>query len=217
MRTNSNVPEMNADAQYTAKTEAATGVSASTPKRFSDNMEETLNEVTDLLHQMREIAVQSAGTVGDEIDRETLHNEFDRIRKEMDGVSGSTASPLSPPGDGGADSGSLAVSAEYLGIGSAGVNTRESALSAVAAVEEAINMVSDRRTCLSVIRNRVERGSHITGSEGGELFVIERSACGGDKAKALTEYAADGILREIPTALRAQANLLSENVFFLLV
>ena len=203
--------------------------------------EGALNEVSNMLQRMRELAVQSSnGTMtGDDrtyMDKEyqQLDKEIDRIEKNtqwnstnvLDGTVGSSGtvtfqvSTSFTPGPGGTasndviqvDFGNLANDTANLG----NVTTINNANSAISALDTAIKAVNEQRATFGAASNRLEHAvdnmTNIRVNAEASRSRIEDT----DYAEATAELAKAQIIQQAATAMLAQANQLPQNVLSLL-
>ncbi|HLE11968.1 MAG: flagellin [Bdellovibrionales bacterium RIFOXYD12_FULL_39_22] len=143
---------------------------------FVQTAEGGLNEVSNILIRLRELAIQSASdTVGAQ-ERGFLDEEYQQLTTEIDRISGSTkfngTTLLDGKGGGvldfhiGAfseknntiqfDSREADVSTAAIGISGTAVNAKGQALDAVNNLDDAINTVSGYRAKLGAIQNRLQ-------------------------------------------------------------
>ena len=134
-----------------------------------------LNETSNILVRLRELTIQAASdTVGD-TERGFLNKEFSELTKEVDRISEATtfngSQLLNGKGKGemdfqvGAfagnqnritfDSGETDSSASSIGISGLAIDEKNSALDAIATVDEAIGKVSGQRASLGSIQSRL--------------------------------------------------------------
>ena len=203
--------------------------------------EGALNEVSNMLQRMRELAVQSSnGTMtGDDrtyMDKEyqQLDKEIDRIEKNtqwnstnvLDGTVGSSGtvtfqvSANFTAGSGGAASndvvqvnfGNLATDTASLGD----VSTISNANTAVGALDTAIKAVNEQRATFGAASNRLEHAvdnmSNVRVNAEASRSRIEDT----DYAKTTSELAKAQIIQQAGTAMLAQANQSAQSVLSLL-
>lgn len=135
-----------------------------------------LNEVSNILTRLRELTIQSASdTVGD-TERGLLNKEYQQLVTEVDRISEATVfngtALLNGEGKGtmdfqvGAfagmqnviqfDSSATNSSAENIGIGGTGIDSKDDAISSIANIDEAIATVSGQRAELGSIQSRLQ-------------------------------------------------------------
>ena len=203
--------------------------------------EGALNEVTNMLQRMRELAVQSSnGTMTDD-DRTYMNKEYQQLDKEIDriekntqwnstnvldgtvGSSGTVTFQVSAnftAGSGGAisnevisvDFGNLAT--DTVGLGD--VKTMDNANTAVGALDTAIKAVNEQRATFGAASNRLEHSvdnmTNIKVNAEASRSRIEDT----DYAQATAELAKAQIIQQAATAMWAQANQLPQHVLCLL-
>lgn len=200
--------------------------------------EGALNEVSNMLQRMRELAVQSSnGTMtGDDrtyMDKEyqQLDKEIDRIEKNtqwnstnvLDGTVGSSGTVTfqvsanftsgSPSNDViQVDFGSLATDTATLGD----VKTMDKANTAIGAVDTAIKAVNEQRATFGAASNRLEHAvdnlTNVKVNAEASRSRIEDT----DYAKTTSELAKAQIIQQAGTAMLAQANQSAQSVLSLL-
>ena len=108
------------------------------------------------------------------------------------------------------------LDANYLGVASASVSTRESASKAITSVDNAINQVSSQRAYLGAIQNRLNYKISNLNTSSQNLTAAESQIRDVDMAKEMTEFTNANILSQAATSMLAQANSLPQNVLSLL-
>ena len=187
--------------------------------------EGALDETTNALQRMRELAVQSANDTYTSGDREDLQLEVNQLMSEIDRVAGNTEFNNIVVLDGtfsgknfhvGADTGQNitmsirnATTASILGIGASatlGISTQGSANTAMTTVDAALDSISDIRAELGAYQNRFE--SVIANlSNVVENTVAARSRImDADIAAESANLTKNSILQQAGTAILAQAN-----------
>jgi flagellin len=141
---------------------------------LAQTAEGSLNETTNILTRMRELAQESAtGTVSD-AQRTSIQNEFTQLSSEIDRIANATQFNGSNLLDGSLSAGigfqigtnntpndSITLSitsatASSLGLSSTAVSTQTSAQSALASIDSAIASVSSLRGTLGAVQNRLQ-------------------------------------------------------------
>ena len=203
--------------------------------------EGALNEVTNMLQRMRELAVQSSNGTMTGDDRTYLNKEYQQLDKEIDrlekntqwnstnvldgtvGSSGTVTFQVSAnftAGSGGAASndvvqvnfGNLATDTASLGD----VSTISNANTAVGALDTAIKAVNEQRATFGAASNRLEHAvdnmSNVRVNAEASRSRIEDT----DYAKTTSELAKAQIIQQAGTAMLAQANQSAQSVLSLL-
>jgi flagellin len=141
---------------------------------LAQTAEGSLNETTNILTRMRELAQESAtGTVSD-AQRTSIQNEFTQLSSEIDRIANATQFNGANLLDGslsagvnfqigtnntGNDSITMSVTsatASALGLSSTSVSTQATAQSALASIDSAIASVSTLRGTLGAVQNRLQ-------------------------------------------------------------
>ena len=197
--------------------------------------EGSLNEVSNILVRMRELATQSAtGTVSSDqrsyIDAEftQLKNEINRIAssaefngsKLLDGTS-ATYSFQVGAGNSANDTISVSISAagaSSIGVGSASVsgNSGASASAALGAIDAAISSVSNIRGTLGAVQNRLQSTINNLQVYSENLSAAESRIRDVDVAAETAALTRAQILSQAGTAILAQANQTPQSALQLL-
>ena len=197
--------------------------------------EGSLNEVSNILVRMRELATQSAtGTVSSDqrsyIDAEftQLKNEINRIAsaaefngsKLLDGTS-ATYSFQVGAGNSANDTISVSISAagaSSIGVGSASVsgNSGASASAALGAIDTAIKSVSNIRGTLGAVQNRLQSTINNLQVYSENLSAAESRIRDVDVAAETAALTRAQILSQAGTAILAQANQTPQSALQLL-
>ena len=198
--------------------------------------EGALNEVTNMLQRMRELAVQSSNGTMTSDDRTYLDKEYQQLDKEIDriekntqwngtvvldgtvGTSGTVTFQVSANFSSGGsdvitvDFGKLATDTASLGD----VKTMAKANTAIGALDTAIKAVNEQRATFGAASNRLEHSvdnmTNISVNAEASRSRIEDT----DYAKATSELARAQIIQQAGTAMLAQANQSSQSVLSLL-
>lgn len=195
-----------------------------------------LNETSNILTRMRELAIQSASdTVGD-TERGMSNLEYQQLKQEMERISQSTqyngTNLLDGSGDKkefqvgtGADEfkdrisfepGQLNSGIEALGVDSLDVSSKEGAQSSLASVDSAIEKVSGQRAVLGALQNRLTSTSNNL-----QTFTENMSAANSrvrdvDYADETAKQARNSIINSAGTSVLAQANMSGQNALKLI-
>jgi len=197
--------------------------------------EGSLNEVSNILVRMRELATQSAtGTVSSDqrsyIDAEftQLKNEINRIASaaEFNGsklLDGSSATYSFQVGAGNSANDTISVSisaagASSIGVGSASVsgNSGASASAALGAIDTAIKSVSNIRGTLGAVQNRLQSTINNLQVYSENLSAAESRIRDVDVAAETAALTRAQILSQAGTAILAQANQTPQSALQLL-
>jgi len=189
-----------------------------------------MNESSNILGRMRELAMQSAnGTLGSS-DRAAISNEFTQLGQELDRIAGTTEFNGTKLLDGSLATGGAAVTIQVgtgnvpaqdqiaLQIGSAtasslgvdgsqvSVDTQAGAQNALASIDQAIQNLSSQRSNLGATQNRLTSSINniMTGFENSNAaFSRIRDT---DVALETSNYVNAQILSSVGTSLLVQAN-----------
>lgn len=98
------------------------------------------------------------------------------------------------------------LGAESIGVASVDVTSQENALDSLSAVREAIDFVSDTRSYLGALQNRLEYASNNLSNTSENLQAANSKIRDTDMASELMEYTRMSILTESAQSMLAQAN-----------
>ena len=212
---------------------------------FIQTTEGYLQETTDILQRIRELAVQSANGIYTDEDRMQIQVEVSQLVAEVDriasqaqfnGMNMLTGAFATDSAVGrvmqlqvGANMDQNArvyigtMTAQALGlVGTAGsdqkisISTPEEANVAIGSVDAALKAVSRQRADLGAYQNRFEMASNGVAIAAENLQAAESRIRDTDMASEMVEYTKNQILTQAGTAMLAQANVQSQNVLALL-
>jgi flagellin len=103
-----------------------------------------------------------------------------------------------------------------LGLSGLSLKTASGAQSAITKIQSAIGIVSERRSELGAVQNRLEHTINNVGVNAENLSASESRIRNADMAKEMTEFTRTQILVQAGTAMLAQANAVPQNVLRLL-
>jgi flagellin len=195
-----------------------------------------MNETSNILVRMRELAVQTASdTVGDK-ERALSNMEYQQLKQEIDRISQSTTfngiKLLSGEGDKlefqvgtGADEfkdrisfepGKLNSGLSSLGVKSLSVDSKEGSQESLAVLDGAIDKMSGQRAVLGALQNRL-----ISTSTNLQTYTENLSAANSrirdvDYADETAKQARNQILTSAGTSVLAQANMSGQNALKLI-
>lgn len=195
--------------------------------------EGALNETHSILQRMRELTVQASNDTNVSADRDAikkeisaLTNEVTRIAKEtefntMKLLTGSFSAKNLQVG---ANEGQniafsiTSMSATALGIGavSGQVSNYANATAAITTVDDAIKKVSQERSSLGALQNRLEHTIANADNTSENLQAAESRIRDVDMAKEMVKYSKDNILQQAAQSMLAQANQSTQGVLSLL-
>lgn len=213
---------------------------------FIQTTEGYLQETTDILQRIRELAVQSANGIYTEEDRMQIQVEVSQLVSEVDriasqaqfnGMNMLTGAFATDSVSGrimqlqiGANVDQNArvyigtMTAQALGIagaqgsedGQLAISTPEAANMAIASVDSALMTVSKQRADLGAYQNRFEMAANGVAIAAENLQASESRIRDTDMASEMVDFTKNQILTQAGTAMLAQANVQSQNVLALL-
>ena len=206
---------------------------------FIQSTEGYLQETTDILQRIRELAVHSdEDRMQIQVEVSQLVAEVDRIasQAQFNGMNTLTGAFASDSVSGrvmqfqiGANVDQNArvyigtMTAEALGLKGAqgsdeqiGIDSPDKANMAIASIDNALLTVSKQRADLGAYQNRFEMASNGIGVAAENLQAAESRIRDTDMASEMVEYTKNQILSQAGTAMLAQANSQSQNVLALL-
>jgi flagellin len=195
-----------------------------------------LNETSNILTRLRELAMQSASdTIGDaersmtNLEYQSLKNEMDRIskvtefngKKLLDGTAEKYEFQVGSKNDEfedriAFDGSALNASVESIGIQSADVSSKEGAQDSLAMLDGAIEKVSGQRAILGATQNRLNSTAANL-----QVYTENMSAANSrirdvDYAEETAKQARNGILSAAGTSVLAQANMSGQSALKLI-
>ena len=212
---------------------------------FIQATEGYLQETTDILQRVRELAVQSANGIYSDEDRMQIQVEVSQLVSEVDRIASQaqfngmnllTGAFASESASGrvmqfqiGANMDQNArvyigtMTAQALGLKGAqgtdeqiGIATPETANMAIGTIDNALMTVSKQRADLGAYQNRFEMASKGVNVAAENLQAAESLIRDTDMASEMVEYTKNQILTQSGTAMLAQANSQSQNVLALM-
>ncbi len=208
-----------------ASTNAQDGISA------IQVAEGALNETHSILQRMNELATQAANDTNTTIDRNSIDKEIKALVSEIDRIQSTTQFNTMNLLDGnftgknlqiGSLSGqSINISISKMDAGSIGVtglsvSTFASAGTAMSAIQSAIDKVSDQRSALGALQNRLEHTIANLDTTAENTQAAESRIRDVDMAKEMVEYSKNNILAQAGQSMLAQANQSNQGVLSLL-
>jgi len=203
--------------------------------------ESALEEITDMLQRMRELAVSAKSGTVNSTDRGYLDAEYQKLIAEIDriaentqwngsdiidGTAGSSGTVTFQVGANGASGHTIDVdfgnmtdaagSGKMNGIASGDVTTATNAGTAITALDTAIGNVSSQRAVFGAASNQLEHAvDNLTNvkinAEASRSRILDT-----DYAESTAELARTQIIQQAGTAMLAQANQLPQTVLALL-
>lgn len=194
--------------------------------------EGALNEVTNMLHRLRELSVQAVNGTNSTADRISLDAEYDALNAEIDRIADKTtwngmsvlASASSYNFQVGADSSDTvtltAVNVSALGgiaaISAGGASTADLASAAITNIDNALSQVNAYRGNLGALVNRLNYAADNLTNVSTNTAASRSRILDADYAQSTTELAKRQIVQQAATAMLAQANQSPSSVLSLL-
>ena len=210
---------------------------------FIQATEGYMQETTDILQRIRELAVQSANGIYSDEDRTQIQVEVSQLVAEVDRIASQAqfngmnmlTGSFAQNSDrimqfqvgANVDQNERVyigtMTAQALGLKGAqgseeglGISTPDAANMAIATVDEALKNVSKQRADLGAYQNRFEMAANGISIAAENLQAAESRIRDTDMASEMVEYTKNQILTQSGTAMLAQANSQSQNVLALL-
>ena len=197
--------------------------------------EGALNEVHSILQRMNELATQAANDTNTSDDRNAIQSEIDALAAEIDRVAETTQFNTMNLLDGdftdknlqvGTQEGQVitfsidAMSCDGLQLGVGGqdlvVTSHADAGATMTLVQEAIQLVSDQRSALGALQNRLEHTIANLDNVSENTSAAESRIRDTDMAEEMVEYSKNNILAQAGQSMLAQANQSTQGVLQLL-
>lgn len=203
--------------------------------------EGALNEVHAMLQRMRELSVQAANGTYSEEDRDKIQQELNELTEEIERIGDTTEFNTKPLLKGEEDGTEMEVilqvganeqqtlkvaigdmRAEALGIKRPGdepgldVSTQEGASQAITTYDNAISIVSNQRSKLGAVQNRLEHTTKNLGVSEENLTASKSRIQDADMAYEMAQYTQQNVISQAATAMLAQANQRPQQVLQLL-
>ncbi len=201
---------------------------------LAQTMEGALDEVSNMLQRMRELALQSANGTYSTADRTALNSEYSALKSEIERISDKTtwngmqvagAAATSYQLQVGADAGAT-MTVNFMDVyntastvGSAanmGVATAASAATAVTNLDAAISVIDTYRSELGATINRLQYTTDNLTNVSTNTAASRSRIQDTDYAQTTTELAKRQIIQQAATAMLAQANQQPSSVLSLL-
>ena len=199
--------------------------------------EGALNETHSILQRMNELAVKAANDTNQSIDRDAIQKEMVALATEIDRIActtqfnkknllnGSISNLNLQVGANKAQNITVAISAmtaSNIGIGAKGkycnikVDKFSTAGNAISAIQIAINKVSDQRSALGALQNRLEHTIANLDVAAENAQASESRIRDVDMAEEMVTYSKNNILAQAGQSMLAQANQATQGVLSLL-
>ena len=211
----------------TASTNAQDGIS------LIQTAEGALNETQSILQRMRELTVQASNDTNVTADRDAISKELTALSDEVDRIGGQTEFNTMKLLNGSFASKNLQVGANEdqkidfsvndmrasaLNINhvASHVSTYSAATAQITVVQSALDKVSNQRSALGALQNRLEHTIANADNTSENLQSAESRIRDVDMAKEMVKYSKDTILQQAAQAMLAQANQSTQGVLSLL-
>ena len=194
--------------------------------------EGALNEVHDMLQRMTELATQAANGTNTSVDRGFIDAEVQALKSEISRVASTTTFNEQNLLDGtftsknlqvGAEAGQyikisiVAMSAGALGLASTvNVSTAENASAAISTIKAALQSVSEQRSDLGAVQNRLEHTIANLDNVVENTTAAESQIRDTDMATQMVKYSNTNILAQAGQSMLSQANQANQGVLSLL-
>ena len=195
--------------------------------------EGALNESHSILQRMNELATQAANDTNTSSDRSAIQQELTQLTSELDRIYSTTQFNTMNLLDGdftgkslqvGALSGQVisvsikSMKASALGIGYNAIKVSSNAVAgqSMSLIQKAINRVSEERSKLGAIQNRLEHTINNLDTTSENTSAAESRIRDTDMATEMVEYSKNNILAQAGQSMLSQANQPTQGVLSLL-
>ena len=195
--------------------------------------EGALNESHSILQRMNELAVKAANDTNMSVDRDAIQKEMNALVEEIDRIACTTQFNKKNLINGctkslnlqvGANKGQnitlniCKMTASNIGVKSANVvvSSFTKAGAAISAIQAAINKVSDQRSALGALQNRLEHTIANLDVSAENTQAAESRIRDVDMAEEMVNYSKNNILAQAGQSMLAQANQSTQGVLSLL-
>ncbi len=193
--------------------------------------EGALNETHSILQRMNELATQAANDTNTTLDRDAIQSEINQLTSEIDRIRSTTQFNTMNLLDGTFTGKKLQVgslegqyisisitnmNASTLGVSGLKVSSYTSAGSAMTKIQKAINSVSQMRSTLGALQNRLEHTIANLDNVSENTQAAESRLRDTDMADEMVEYSKNNILAQAGQSMLAQANQSTQGVLSLL-
>ncbi|MCM3791478.1 flagellin [Domibacillus indicus] len=193
--------------------------------------EGALASTHDILQRMRELAVQASNDTLEDTDRQAIQDEVTALTAEINRIAETTEFNQKKLLNGelqeatfqiGANADqtlSLSIGnmdADTIGAGSLDFSTNTGAQAGISAIDGAIAKVSEQRSKLGAVQNRLEHTITNLQTANENLTAAESRIRDLDMAEEMTQFTRNNILNQAGQAMLAQANQLPQGILQLL-
>jgi len=208
---------------------------------FIQTTEGYLAETQDIMHRIRELAVQSANGVYTDEDRAQIQVEVSQLVDEVNRIASHAqfnglnmlTGRFANPARGGTATGQMffqiganmdqrkqvfigTMTAGSLGLAGISISTPDKANAVIGSVDNALQQVSRQRADLGAYQNRFEMAEKGVAVAAENMQAAESLIRDTDVAAQMVDYTKNQILMQSSTAMLAQANLKPRSVLQLL-
>lgn len=198
---------------------------------LAQTAEGALNETTDILQRMRELAVQGANDTNTDEDRQQIQTELNQLTSEIDRISTTTQFNTQNLLDGsfkgtfqvGANAGQIITfsigtmnASTLFSSASISVGSNANASASISYIDGAIKKVSTQRAKLGALENRLDHTVNNLTTSSENLTSAESRIRDVDMAQEMSEETKDSILSQAAQAMLSQANQQPQQVLQLL-
>jgi len=217
------------------------GRNIETAVSFIQTTEGYLGETQDIMHRIRELAVQSANGVYTDEDRAQIQVEVSQLVDEVNRIASHAqfnglnmlTGRFANPTRGGTPTAQMffqvganmdqrkqvfigTMTAQALGLGGISISTPDKANAVIGSVDNALRQVSRQRADLGAYQNRFEMAEKGVAVAAENMQAAESLIRDTDIAEQMVNYTKNQILMQSSTAMLAQANLKPRSVLQLL-
>ena len=193
--------------------------------------EGNMNEIHSILQRMGELATKAANDVNASDDRSAIQDEIDQLTSEIDSISSKAQFNGKYLLDGSEPSLKLQVGANEgeemeitlneissatLQVNGLDMSSHDSAGAAMTKITEAVKTVSERRSELGAIQNRLDYTINNLENYSENLTSSESNIRDTDMATEMVNYSKNNILQQAAQSMLAQANQSTQGVLNLL-
>ncbi len=193
--------------------------------------EGALGETHSILQRMNELATQAANDTNTSIDRGAIQKEINQLTSEIDRIRSATQFNTMDLIDGSFTKKNLQVGslegqgitisirnmdASTIGVKNLNMSTFSTAGSAMTKIQSAINQVSEQRSYLGALQNRLEHTISNLDNISENTQAAESRLRDTDMAEEMVEYSKNNILAQAGQSMLAQANQSNQGVLSLL-
>jgi flagellin len=190
--------------------------------------EGAMNEVSDMLTRMKELATQASNGTYNASDRAAMQNEYTALSNAISSIASNTkfngitllnTSSAITVQAGDTRNMTVTISLQNItsvatGVGS--VSTQAAAQSALAQIDTQIGVVNKARSALGAAQNQLEHTYNNLGATSENLQSAESRIRDTDMADEMMNYTKFSILQQAATSMLAQANQAPQGVLQLL-